>query len=289
LVLDKKRNLYGVTWFGGGKGNSCNAFYGGNCGTAFKLTPPKKKGGAWKEKVLYSFPGGTQGQPNGDGGQPNGALVFDSKGALYGTTTYGGNEAGDCRGGAGSFGCGTLFKIKPPSTKGGAWIEEVLHRFDIKDGVSPNGGLVIDGAGNVYGTTLHGPQSEFGLVFQLRPPSGKSLAWTEKVLYLFSNRNDSGEYPAAGVIRDTNGNLYGTATSSGGIGAGAVFRLSPPKKKGGTWTIEGTYDFGAPPDGEFPAASLTAYQAGNLYSTTELGGTGQSCQGGCGTVFRVSP
>jgi hypothetical protein len=288
LVFDKAGNLYGVTWYGGGKGDSCNAFYGGNCGTVFKLRRPKVKGGTWTEKVLYSFPGGIAGQPKGDGGQPNGGLVLDSKGALYGTTYYGGNEAGQCDGGSAGVGCGTVFRIKPPSRKRGASTEKVLHRFDIQDGGNPKAGVILDGAGNLYGTTFGGPQSKFGLVFELQPPSGKSHAWTETVLYFFTDRND-GEYPAAGLIFDTNGNLYGTATESGGIGDGASFRLKPPKKKGATWSVEVIHDFTGPPDGVIPAANLIFDQAGHLYSTTQQGGTGNCYPGGCGTVFEVKP
>ncbi len=287
LAFDKAGNLYGVTWYGGGKGNSCNAFYGGNCGTVFKLIPPKKKGGTWTEKVLYSFPGGTGGQPKGDGAQPNGGLVLDNKGALYGTTYYGGNESGECDGGSAGVGCGTVFRITPPSKKGGAWTEKMLHRFDIQDGGNPKGGVILDGAGNLYSTTSGGPQSKYGLVFELQPPSGKSHAWTETVLYFFTDRND-GAYPAAGLTFDTNGNLYGTAIQ-GESGGGGVFRLRPPKKKGATWPLEVIHDFTGPPDGAIPAANLIFDQAGHLYSTTQQGGSGNCYPGGCGTVFEVAP
>jgi hypothetical protein len=287
LVFDKQGNLYGATWYGGGKGDSCNAFYGGNCGTVFKLSPPKKKRGAWKEKVLYSFPGGVAGQPKGDGGQPNGGLVLDSKGALYGTTYYGGNEAGRCDGGSAGVGCGTVFRIRPPSKKGGAWTEKVLLRFDIQDGGNPKGGVIMDGAGNLYSTTSGGPQSKYGLVFELQPPSRKSHAWTETVLYFFTDRND-GAYPAAGLTFDMNGNLYGTAIQ-GESGGGAVFQLRPPKKKGATWSLGIIHDFAGPPDGAIPTATLFIDKAGSLYSTTQIGGTGTCDPAGCGTVFKVQP
>jgi hypothetical protein len=287
LVFDKNGNLYGATDFGGGKGTTCNPYYGGNCGTVFKLSPPKEKGGTWTEKVLYSFPGGPAGRPNGDGAQPNGGLVLDSKGALYGTTYYGGNEAGDCDGGSAGVGCGTVFRITPSSKKGGAWTEKVLHRFDIQDGDNPKGGLILDGAGSLYSTTSGGPQDKYGLVFELQPPSGKSHPWTEIVLYFFTDRND-GAYPAAGLTFDANGNLYGTAIQSES-GGGGVFRLRPPKKKGATWSPEVIHDFTGPPDGAIPTAALLIDRADTVYSTTQIGGTGACSGGGCGTVFEASP
>ena len=128
LVFDSAGNLYGATEFGGGKGATCNAFYGGNCGTVFKLSPPKQKGGKWTEKVLHSFAGVAQGKQYGDGAEPNGGLVLDSKGALYGTTAIGGNQI--CRNEHSQpIGCGTVFRLHPPGKAGGAWIEWIQHRF----------------------------------------------------------------------------------------------------------------------------------------------------------------
>jgi hypothetical protein len=85
LVFDRAGDLYGATIFGGGKGTTCDEFYGGKCGAVFELSPPKTMGGKWTEKVLHAFAGGT------DGANPNGGLVLDSKGAIYGTTPMGGN------------------------------------------------------------------------------------------------------------------------------------------------------------------------------------------------------
>ena len=118
------------------------------CGAVFQLSPPKQTGGKWTEKVLYGFRGGK------DGANPNGGLVFDSKGAIYGTTYFGGNEGEHCKGGAGGTGCGSVFALQPPTTKGGAWTENVLHRFDGLDGANSDGGVVFDRNGNLYGTTL---------------------------------------------------------------------------------------------------------------------------------------
>src|SRR6202142_3766840 len=120
LVFDSAGNLYGATYYGGGFG-SCNDPFFQHCGTIFELSPPKKKDGKWTEKVLYSF------RNKKDGANPNGGLVFDKKGALFGTAYFGGKEGGDCRGGSGGTGCCTVFKLKPPATKGGKWTLQLLH------------------------------------------------------------------------------------------------------------------------------------------------------------------
>jgi hypothetical protein len=276
LVFDKRGNLYGATYFGGGKGTTCNPYYGGNCGTVFRLSPPEKKGSAWTEKILHSFAGAP------DGADPNGGLVLDSTGGVYGTTYYGGNANEEC----GSVGCGTVFKVGPPAKKGEDWSEKVLHRFDGQDGGSPTAGVIFND-GNLYGTTSAGPPNGYGLIFQLKKPSDGVHSWTDTVLYLFKDGND-GAYPDAGLIFDTHGNIYGTATESSTRG-GDVFQLKPPKKKGGAWSIGVVHDFTGDPDGADSAAGLVSDKNGNLYSTTQIGGTGACSRGGCGTVFEASP
>jgi hypothetical protein len=285
LTWDSAGNLYGSTQYGGGHG-SCNAPYYQYCGTVFKLSPPKTKGGKWTEQVLYSFKGVGAGKQFGDGANPNGGLVFDTKGTIYGTTYFGGNNVqGRCAGGSGGTGCGIVFKLSPPITKGGKWTEMRLQRFNGEDGSNSAAGVVFDGNGNLYGTTSFGPGPD-GLIFELKKPSGKLGAWTETVLHLFSDRND-GANPAAALIFDSHGNLYGTALA-GGIPRGVVFRLEPPKR-GKSWPLAVLYNFTGSPDGDHPVASLVFDSKANLYGTTEWGGTGQSCQGGCGTVFAISP
>jgi hypothetical protein len=276
LVFDGRGNLYGATYFGGGKGTTCNPYYGGNCGTVFELSPPKQKRSVWTEKILHSFTGAP------DGADPNGGLVLDSKGAVYGTTYYGGDANQEC----GTVGCGTVFKVGPPAKQGEGWSEKVLHRFNVEDGVYPKAGVIFDESGNLYSTTHFGPQNGYGLIFELKKPSGKSSFWTDTVLYLFKE-GDDGAYPDAGLTFDTHGNIYGTATESSTHG-GDVFQLKPPKKKRGAWSLAVVRDFTGDPDGADPAASLVLDKDGNLYSTTQQGGTGKSCQGGCGTVFEVS-
>ncbi|HWY53739.1 MAG TPA: choice-of-anchor tandem repeat GloVer-containing protein [Terriglobales bacterium] len=278
LVFDGAGNLYGATVYGGGYG-TCNAPYFQFCGTVFELSPPKKKDGNWEEKVLHSFKSGK------DGANPNGGLVIDSKGAIYGTTYAGGDQK--CKSDA-SVGCGTAFEIEPPAKQGGAWTEKAFHHFarSSSDGGNPSAGLILDSKHNLYGTTLNGGPGQYGTAFRLAPPSGKSNSWTESILYAFNDDRYGGD-PTAGLIFDTAGNLYGAALG-GGTHRGVIFRLKAPKH-GSSWPRAILYNFTGSTDGNHPTASLVFDGTGNLYSTTVWGGTGQSCQGACGTVFEVEP
>jgi uncharacterized repeat protein (TIGR03803 family) len=263
LVFDGAGNLYGATWFGGDKGTTCDSLYGGQCGVVFELSPPKQHGGKWTEKVLHSFAGGM------DGAQPNGGLVLGSKGAVYGTTYEGGS--GDW---------GTVYELKPPTRKGSVWAEKQLHVFTTGNaGGLPSAGVIFDSKANLYGTTV-------GTIFRLAPPSTKSGRWKETILSTFNNYEAYD--PSGALIFDAGGSLYGT-TQSAETSFGTVLRLRPPSRKGGAWAFSVLYGFTGSPDGAQPAAELIFDKHGNLYSTTERGGTGQSCQGGCGTVFEVSP
>jgi hypothetical protein len=145
--------------------------------------------GTWTEKVLYSFTGS-----DGDGANPYGGLVFDSKGNLYGTT---------------AFIYGTVFELTPGTND--TWTEKVLYRFSGgPDGGLPVSGLILDEAGNLYGTTEFGGAG-FGTVFELVKGSGGT--WTEKVLHAFTGGND-GSNPYSPLIFDDTGNLYGTTLSA---------------------------------------------------------------------------
>lgn len=240
LIFDTDGNLYGTATAGGTL----------NGGTVFELT--RETGGRWNEKVLYAFE-----QASG----PN-TLIFDSKGNLYGTTIY--------------DGYGSVFELTPKG--GGGWTEKVLHTFTgDNDGGDPTG-LIVDAAGNLYGTAAEGGVYYLaGLVFELTPKTGG--AWTEKVLHDFPARRGQ---PLGGVIFDAKGNLYGTL-SRGGVGAqGAVFELTP---KNGTWTERILYDFNPyNGDGATPIGGLIFDNSGNLYGMTALGGAY-----GYGTVFELSP
>jgi len=132
-------------------------------------------------------------------------------------------------------------------------------------------GLVQDGAGNLYGTTASGGASGLGTVFKL------SVGGAEAVLHGFRGGSD-GEYPYAGVIRDAGGNLYGTTSAGGVSGFGTVFEIDA---KGNETVL---YSFRGGANGEYPSASLVGDAAGNLYGTTNSGGTS-----GSGIVFQISP
>ena len=268
LVFDKAGNLYGATMFGGGYGTTCNAFYQ-YCGAVFELSPPERKGGKWTEKVLHGFRGPS------DGANPNGGLILDSKGAIYGTTYTGGYRCPN----DGGQGCGTVFKLTPPTKQGGSWTETILHRFKSSpDGGGPAAGVVFDADSNLYGTTVGGGAGYGeGTVFKLAIRANGS--WKETVLYSFQGQND-GANPQGGVVLGSKGDIYGT--SEGGM----IFQL---RRVGGSWVFTVIYNFSKSPDGWHPTGPLTFDQAGLLFGTTQWGGTGQSCQGGCGTVYKATP
>jgi len=258
LIANAAGNLYGTTGNGGDY----------NSGTVFELTPGA--GGSWTETVLHSFGSGT------DGTAPLGSLVLDAAGNLYGTTL-----------GGGAYGGGTAFELTPAS--GGAWTETVIHAFDyFPDGYSPNGNLIFDSSGNLYGTTEYGGNVDLGTVFELTPASGGG--WTETVLYFFTNGIDTGAQPVGGLIFDAAGNLYGIAYAGGPGGGGAVFVLRPAT--GGTWkeTLIHTFANGHPEDGFDPNGGLVFDASANLYGTTKFGGGATAnCPSGCGTLYELTP
>jgi uncharacterized repeat protein (TIGR03803 family) len=248
LIFDAQGNLYGTTYLGGPDG----------LGTVFELSP---SGNKWEEKVLHSFTG------SGDAEAPLNALVFDSNGNLYGDTEYGGAN-----------GKGAVFELKPSGSK---WKESVIYSFTGgDDGTAGDANLVIDAAGNLYGTAGAGGAFNQGVVFELTP---SAQGWTETVLYTFTGGTDGGD-PAGGVIFDSAGNLYGTtqlgglSSCEGGSGCGTVFELTPAN---GNWTFNVLHTFGGA-DGTSPYASMIFDAAGNLYGTTQNG------IGNYGVVFKLS-
>lgn len=239
--------------------------------------------GQTRQSVLYAF--GTNAGTN-DGSSPNGGLVFDDAGNIYGTTAFGGgNVTAAC-----PSGCGTVFELSP--LPGGGWSETVLHSFaDNQDGMLPQSGVVLDGQGNLYGTTsgdgAGNCQSPYcGTVFELSPVGDGT--WRETILYAFTGLSD-GAFPyATPLIFDAAGNLYG-ATSEGENGYGTVFELSPPSFPDSEWTKTTLYDFcqngGNCTDGASPQGGLVFDGSGNLYGTTAQGGF----QGIGGMVYKLTP
>ena len=252
---------------------------------------------AQQYKVLWSFVG------DPDGWNPVANLVFDRAGNLYGTTLYGGSTFG-----------GTVFELSP--SPNGSWTETVLYSFCSDkvgvvclDGYLPSAGLVLDSAGNLYGSTEKGGDAVCpsdlngcGTVFELSPPTAPGNPWTQSVLYSFcsdeaNNRCLDGNFPLGQLVLDAEGRLYGT-TVAGGTGhpiaypnvGGVVFKLS----RGATgWAEEVLYSFcssgtgNACPDGAGPHSGVTFDKSGSLYGTTYQGGAPKSI--GSGTVYKLTP
>ena len=200
-ILDASGNLYGVTLQGGTH----------NSGTAFEVSKGKKK---WSEAVLHSF---CSEDNCTDGDEPGGALLMDASGNLYGTAAFGGNA-----------GKGVVYELTPD---GNQWEQTVLYAFCVlrncADGIAPQGSLIADGSGDLYGVTYGGGAVREGEAFEL-VPSGTQSQLT--VLYSFCSQANcaDGENPNGGLVMDASGNLYGT-TQSGGKGlSGIVFELTPP-------------------------------------------------------------
>lgn len=271
LTLGWHGSLYGTTEFGGTIAD----------GAVFRLS---KSSGTWVLDVIYSL-----GQDASDGKEPRAGLFADKAGNLYGTT----NDGGDAD-------CGTVFELSPPITPGVGWTESVLYRFTGAegDGSAPEAPLVLDPAGNLYGTTVGGGEHENGTIFELSPNEGGG--WTETILYAFIGGSD-GSGPFSGLVLDGAGNLYGEAYSGGRIaklcpyGCGTAFELSPPSVAGGAWTETTLHEFRTgyetTIDGIGPNGGLVFGLSGSLYGTTRAGGATVNEFGfnGYGAIFSVHP
>lgn len=249
LVFDLAGNLYG-TAAGGGTNH---------CGTVFELSP---NNGAWAFQVLYRF------GSSGDGCDPVGNLVFDQQGNLFSTTADGG-----------SSGTGTVFELQPLS--GGGWQESVLYSFP---GLAePFSGVLIDKAGNLYGTGRKDGQYNAGTVFELSPNSDGT--WTRTVLYSFRGlASGDGATPTGNLLFDKGTDIWGATGYGGdgtlcGKGCGTIFHLSP--NPDGSWK-EVHVDL--PANSAYPYGSLVFDQHGNLYGTAAYSSAGLT-----GTVFELVP
>jgi hypothetical protein len=152
------------------------------------------------------------------------------------------------------------------------------------DGAAPVAGLVRPKRGNLYGTAAGGGSGRVGVVFRFRRNGGR---WVQAILHDFTI-DKGGRNPWGPVALDPAGNLYGTAHAAAGDKfGGLVFVLKAGNQ--GKWLFTVLHNFAGAPDGAYPISALTMDSVGNIYSTTQAGGTGQACQGGCGTVFEVSP
>jgi uncharacterized repeat protein (TIGR03803 family) len=233
-------------------------------------------------KIIYTFTGGS------DGGVPFSDLTVDAAGNLYGTTSGGGTGDG-----------GTVFELQ--RTKDG-WKEEVLYNFGSVqgDGGYPQGGVIFDKAGDLYGTTAGGGSgNNTGTVFKLSRSSNGH--WTEKILYSFTGENGDGQNPQTDLTFDAHGNLFGTAPAGGDrshetctgyfrTGCGVVFELTPHPD--GSWTEATIYAFTGVPDGATPSSPVVLDALGNVYGLTEAGGS-EVCLfallPGCGVAYELTP
>ena len=340
LVMDSAGNLYGTTAEGGliGANGQCEPY---GCGTVFQLV--RGDDGNWTENILWRFCSVAN---CADGISPTASLVFDAAGNLYGTAASGGTGPKPC-----PVGCGVVFELMRAAN--GVWLEKVLHSFAFKEGAFPEGGVIFDAAGNLYGTTNSGGSGEFGTVFELSPDGDQ---WTEQVLYnfngvigrdpltalafdkngnllgtTFQGGNDTeictygcgivfeltpngngqwsettlyafcpeggiyctdGAFPASGLTLANDGSLYGTTGMGGSVGGGVIYKVTPSN---GIYTESTVYSFpgdiSGTSEGYEPAAGVIFDPAGNLYGTTELGGSSFNCNngGGCGTVYMLTP
>ena len=281
LVLSKSNVLYGTTYSGGAHGY----------GTVFQVA--QVVGGAWAQKVLYSFAGGK------DGENPAAGLAIASSGVLYGTTYNGGTA-----------GLGTVFQLIPSKT---GWTEQVLYNFQGgSDGANPLADLFLSGNGALFGTTSQGgsvpstscteppcqPNVNWGTVFELTNTGG---TWTESLLYTFSGGTDGGT-PESALIPGPNGVFYGSAFWGGNVnscpvgdfaqGCGTVYQVTPPTGGGTAWTETVLHAFsGVIPDGQHPYGNLALNSTGVLFGTTFAGGSNNDvcaeAYTGCGTVFSI--
>lgn len=247
LTFGPDGSLYGTTNVGGGYGK-----FGG--GVLFQLKPSKHR---WVEHVLHRFGEGT------DGRNPHGGLVADRTGNLYGTTVSGGK-----------YSAGTVYELSPSGA------ETLLYNFSGgADGGLPTAGLTIDRAGRLYGTTEYGGHFSYycqdgcGTVFKIAPPAVSGGSWRYAVIHEFVGGDPGdGALPVASLLRDRKGNLYGTTFVSQGYGGGTAFELTPARHK--PWTESVLYRFPAyRGDAANPQAGLISDAAGNLYATSQNGGT----------------
>ncbi|MGA8835740.1 MAG: choice-of-anchor tandem repeat GloVer-containing protein [Candidatus Sulfotelmatobacter sp.] len=240
LIMDSSGNLYGETGGGGIQNN----------GTVFMM---KHTSSGWKYGNLYEFKGGN------DGSYPYAGLIFDAKGNLYGVTIQGG-PAFD----------GTVFELERGAD--GGWTENQLHVFqNTVDGVNPEAALVFDKAGNLYGTTVYGGAycNPYGCgeVFELSYSDG---TWKKSTIYSFPGAPD-GHAPSAPLSFDSAGNLWSTTSNGGSNDSGALFELMP--QKDGGWQESIVYSFLNGSDGGYPSTPLLIDDAGNIWGTTQVGGT----------------
>lgn len=304
MVFGANGLLYGTTTYGGN--DNCNHAHI-RCGTVFKLSPPatvcKAALCGWNETIIYRLLGSPYaGWPTG------GPLVFDQAGNLYGVARYGPDgygvvyeltsaggtwsevdlagadnsesgvvfdNAGNLYGSNEGEGYGGVYQLVH---SGSGWSRNQLYSIINvpEDGFDTWGGVILDNAGNIYGSTTQEGLGGGGTVFELSAGS-----WNFGVLYGFTG----GSGPEESLTMDSAGNLYGTTWGDGMYSKGNVFKLSP---SGSGWIYTDLYDFTGGSDGANPVSNVVIDAQGKLYGTASQGGSG-SCSGGCGVVWEVTP
>jgi uncharacterized repeat protein (TIGR03803 family) len=258
LAFDTFGAIYGTTITGGPSGQ----------GTIFKLSPPPSPHGTWTKTLIYGF-GGV------DGARPRSKLIFDTVGAIYGTTEKGGKRDQ-----------GTVFKLTPPRNANAGWTITTLHSFGVGgDGILAYAALIFDTTGALYSTTWKGGIQNQGVAFKLTPPAKAGGTWTYN-MYRFAGGLEGGNLQS-GLTFDSFGALYGTA-HRGGTGnclltrCGILFKLIPPKTATGAWQKEVLANFDGTNGGK-PLATPVFHQ-GKMYGTTDFGGSVD-----LGAVFEFDP
>lgn len=249
VTFDAAGHAYATTVTGGSFG----------CGTVDKFTPTTT--GLWHEATLWSF------TCFRDGKNPHGGVTLDAQGNIYGTTVSGGTApcAGD--------GCGTIFRINAMGL-------QTLYDFKgLADGFGPGGAVVLDKAGNLYGSTPDGGAHHVGVVYQL---SHSGLGWTLKVIHAFTGGTDGGVGSLGPLLVDASGDILGIAELGGAHGAGVVFKITPGT--GGTFAYHTIYAFKGMPDAAFPYGGVIEDSAGEIFGTTYFGG-----KSGNGAVYELQP
>jgi uncharacterized repeat protein (TIGR03803 family) len=308
VILDAAGNLYGATGSGGAAG----------AGTVFELSPPSQPGGTWAETVLYAFCSLSGCE---DGANPDSGLIQDGRGNLYGTTGPGwvfevsppnGSvpstetvlysslqfsdpgvimDSGNLYGTTG-YGTGTVYELIPTPSGGGCgctpssqWTETTIYNFcslaNCADGAFPASGLIMDTAGNLYGTTFTGgldaigPSLGAGIVYELVPlaqcdPVVSPLpCWTETALYSFCSDGGTnctdGQHPSTGLLRDPVGSLYGATSAGGSHGRGTLYTLAVP-----SFTVAGSSVSLDPGADTGNTATITLYPRGGFTGKVAL-------------------
>jgi uncharacterized repeat protein (TIGR03803 family) len=248
VVFDQAGNLDGVTLYG--TGYLCND---STCGAFYQLSHSSS---GWAESAVLGFGGDL-------GYWPYAGVTLDSAGNLYGGTTW-------------NF--SSIYQLTPTES---SFVVTPLYAFSnySQDGTNVEGNVVLDQAGNLYGTTASDGPNGGGTVFELSPSGG---SWTLTTLYSFTGSGS--QVGPTSLLMDAAGNLYGTTANLGQNGLGNVFKLT---RSGNSWTYTSLHDFSGLPDGSTPYGNLAMDAVGNLYGTTSQGGSG--CDIGCGVVWEVTP